>query len=91
MGGVVGQKLWRLGRSHQVMCITHLPQMASFGDQHFRVEKLVNKGRTITQVSRLDGEERLLELAQMLGEVSEGTLRSAHDLLQMAQTQMRFA
>ncbi len=87
VGSVVGQKLWHLGRSHQVMCITHLPQMASFGDQHFRVEKLVNKGRTITQVSRLDGEERLLELAQMLGEVSEGTLRSAHDLLQMAQTQ----
>jgi DNA repair protein RecN (Recombination protein N) len=84
VGGVVGQKLWHLGRAHQVMCITHLPQLASFGDQHFQVQKLVNKGRTTTQVVPLDGDERILELAQMLGEVSEGTLRSAHDLLQSA-------
>src|SRR5512141_2832219 len=84
VGGVVGQKLWNLGRAHQVMCITHLPQLAAFGDQHFQVEKLVNNGRTTTQVKRLDGEERLLELAQMLGEVSENTLRSAHEILQSA-------
>jgi len=85
VGGVVGQKLWQLGRIHQVLCITHLPQLAAFGDQHFQVEKLVQDGRTTTQVHPLTGDERLLELAQMLGEVSEGTLRSAHDIAQSAE------
>lgn len=84
VGGVVGQKLWQLGRSHQVLCITHLPQLAAYGEQHFQVQKMVKNGRTTTQVRRLGGEERLLELAGMLGEVSEGTLRSASDLLQSA-------
>lgn len=84
VGSVVGLKLWQLGRSHQVLCITHLPQLAAFGDQHFQVQKVVRDGRTTTQVRRLEGEERLLELAGMLGEVSEGTLRSASDLLQSA-------
>ncbi len=84
VGGVVGQKLWHLGREHQVMVITHLPQLAAYGDQHFQVQKLIQNGRTLTQVKRLDDPERLLELAQMLGEVSEGTLRSAHDILQSA-------
>jgi DNA repair protein RecN (Recombination protein N) len=84
VGGVVGQKLWNLGRAHQVLCITHLPQLAAFGDQHFQVQKLIENGRTITQVKKLEGDERMLELAQMLGEVSEGTLRSAHEILQSA-------
>lgn len=86
VGQVVGLKLWNLGRSHQVLCITHLPQLAAFGDQHFRVEKLINNGRTTTSVARLTDDDRMLELAQMLGEVSEGTLRSANDILQSAQT-----
>ena len=84
VGQVVGLKLWNLGRSHQVLCITHLPQLAAFGDQHFRVEKVIQNGRTSTSVVRLENEDRMLELAQMLGEVSEGTLRSASDILQSA-------
>jgi DNA repair protein RecN (Recombination protein N) len=84
VGMVVGHKLWNLSRTHQVFCVTHLPQLAVFGDQHYQVQKLVKEGRTLTRVERLDGEPRLLELAQMLGEVSEGTLRSAHELLQTA-------
>ncbi|MCS6994735.1 MAG: DNA repair protein RecN [Anaerolineales bacterium] len=84
VGSVVGHKLWQLGRVHQVLCITHLPQLAAFGDQHFQVQKVFRNGRTTTQVRHLDGDERLLELAGMLGEVSEGTLRSASDLLQSA-------
>jgi DNA repair protein RecN (Recombination protein N) len=84
VGAVVGQKLWNLGQAHQVMVITHLPQLAAFGDQHFQVQKLIQDGRTITQVKGLDGEDRTLELAQMLGEVSEGTLRSAHEIQQSA-------
>lgn len=88
VGGVVGQKLWKLGRTHQVFCITHLAQLAAFGDQHFQVQKLVNNGRTSTQVRPLEGDARLIELAQMLGDVSEGTLRSAHDLLNLARENM---
>ncbi len=85
VGGTVGEKLWHLGRAHQVFVITHLPQLAVFGDQHFQVQKVVEQNRTLTKVAKLTGEARTLELAQMLGAVSEGTLRSAHDILQSAQ------
>ena len=84
VGMVVGHKLWNLSRTHQVFCVTHLPQLAVFGDHHYQVQKLIDKGRTLTRVEHLDGELRLLELSQMLGEVGEGTLRSAHELLQIA-------
>lgn len=84
VGLTVGQKLWHLARSHQVFCVTHLPQLAAFGDQHFQVQKVVQGERTYTQVEELDSEKRLLELSQMLGEIGEGTLRSAHELLQLA-------
>jgi DNA repair protein RecN (Recombination protein N) len=89
VGLTVGQKLWNLSRSHQVFCVTHLPQLAVFGDQHYQVQKLVDKGRTLTRVEQLDGEPRLLELSQMLGEVGEGTLRSAHELLQVARQMIK--
>ena len=86
VGGVVGEKLWNLGRTHQVMVITHLPQLAAYGDQHFQVQKIIENGRTLTRLTRLTGEPRTLELAQMLGAVTEGTIRSAYELLQSAQT-----
>jgi DNA repair protein RecN (Recombination protein N) len=89
VGMVVGQKLWNLSRSHQVFCVTHLPQLAVFGDEHYQVQKLIDKGRTLTRVEPLDGEPRLLELSQMLGEVGEGTLRSAHELLQTARQMIK--
>lgn len=84
VGGVVGQKLWQLARAHQVFCITHLPQLAAFGDEHFQVQKNIENGRTTSKVTKLDAEARLSELALMLGEVSESTLHSANDLLQSA-------
>jgi DNA repair protein RecN (Recombination protein N) len=84
VGLTVGQKLWSLARHHQVFCVTHLPQLAAFGDQHFRVQKIIQGERTYTRVEELEGEQRLLELSQMLGEIGEGTLRSAHELLQLA-------
>lgn len=84
VGMIVGQKLWNLSRTHQVFCVTHLPQLAVFGDQHYQVQKLVDGGRTLTRVEPLKGEAQMLELSQMLGEVGEGTLRSAHELLQLA-------
>lgn len=84
VGAVVGEKLWQLGRQHQVLCITHLPQLAAFGDQHFCVHKQVDSGRTTTRVSALDGESRLNELAQMLGQVSEVNRTAAREALEQA-------
>jgi DNA repair protein RecN (Recombination protein N) len=84
VGVVVGQKLWRLGRAHQVLVVTHLPQLAAYGDQHFRVAKRIVEGRTLTQVEPLTGDARRDELAQMLGGVTEGTLRSADEILEAA-------
>ena len=84
VGLVVGYKLWHLARNHQVFCVTPLPQLAAFGDEHYQVQKLIQANRTLTRVERLEGEPRLIELSQMLGEVGEGTLRSAHELTQVA-------
>jgi len=89
VGMTVGQKLWNLSRMHQVFCVTHLPQLAAFGDEHYQVQKLIQGNRTLTRVERLDGEPRLLELSQMLGEVGEGTLRSAHELMQVARQMIK--
>ena len=81
VGSIVGEKLWLLAKDHQVMCITHLPQLAAYGQQHFKVDKIIESGRTITTVEILDGETRRQELAQMLGELSEGTLKSAQEMI----------
>jgi DNA repair protein RecN (Recombination protein N) len=84
VGAVVGSKLWKLSREHQVLCITHLPQLAAFGDQHFSVEKRIEAGRTTTLVHGLQGSKRISELALMLGGESEVNLESAKALLQQA-------
>ena len=64
----VGLLLSRLGNDHQVICITHLAQIAAYADQHLRIEKLEREGRTITEVTLLtDRDQRVAELAQMLG------------------------
>ena len=89
VGLVVGHKLWNLARNHQVFCVTHLPQLAAFGDEHYQVQKLIQENRTLTRVESLNGETRLLELAQMLGQVGEATLQSAHEILQTAQDMTR--
>ncbi len=84
VGTVVGEKLWQLGRQHQVLVVTHLPQLAAFGDRHYRVSKHVQNERTTTQVERLDGRAREAELAQMLGGESEANLRAAQEALAVA-------
>jgi DNA repair protein RecN (Recombination protein N) len=63
----VGKRLYILGRTRQVLCITHLPQIAAVADHQFAVEKKVAKGRTTTTAKRLDGDDRVRELARMLG------------------------
>ena len=82
----VGRSLWSLARRHQVLCVTHLPQIAAYADAHFQIVKRERDGRTVTEVSRLDREGRIVELAQMLGG-GGGTvaLASASELLDRAE------
>jgi len=81
IGAVVGEKLYRLTTKHQVFCITHLPQLAGFGQQHYQVSKDVDGGRSYIQVQEISGEDRIRELATMLGGPSEKNLESARELL----------
>ena len=85
VGGIVGQKLLGLAEEHQVLCVTHLPQLAAFGDQHFKVDKEVVQERTVTRTQDLSNDERIPELALMLGGRSEPNLESASELLDAAQ------
>ncbi|WP_372678417.1 DNA repair protein RecN [Desulfosarcina sp.] len=64
---VVGKKLEALSKKHQLICITHLPQIARFGNQHYHIEKQVKNGRTTTTIRPMDPEERIKEIARMLG------------------------
>ncbi len=77
----VGEKLYRLSRVRQVLCITHLPQIAAFADTHFVVEKRIQDGVTSTVVRRLDMEERVREIARMLGGATPEALAHAAALL----------
>jgi DNA repair protein RecN (Recombination protein N) len=80
---VVGRKLRGLGSAFQVLCITHLPQIAAYSDTHFEIEKRVEGGRTSTTVRRLNGDGRVDELARMLGgeAITDGLRRSAREML----------
>ncbi len=85
IGSVVGEKLWQLGRQHQVLCVTHLPQLAAFGNQHIRVYKQVKDGRTYTTIDKLEQEARIEELAKMLGGNSQANRSAAQETLNNAQ------
>jgi DNA repair protein RecN (Recombination protein N) len=80
---VVGRKLRALGSAFQVLCITHLPQIAAYSDTHFEIEKRVEAGRTRTTVRRLNEPGRVEELARMLGgeAITDGLRRSAREML----------
>ncbi len=84
VGAVVGRKMRQLAQSHQVLCITHLPQLAAYGTQHYHVQKHVQGERTHTRVARLEGDARLRELAHMLGDSTETGLAAARRMLQAA-------
>ncbi|KXK52532.1 MAG: DNA repair protein RecN [Chloroflexi bacterium OLB13] len=82
IGTVVGEKLWTLTHGHQVMVVTHLPQLAGFADRHYHVKKIAQADRTSTQVTMLDNEaDRISELAAMLGTIGESGMASARDIL----------
>lgn len=80
---VVGARLQRLGQSYQVLCITHLPQIAAYGSTHYRIEKCVRNDRTITNVACVQGVQREEELARMIGgsDLSAAVLASAREML----------
>src|SRR6185436_2490249 len=80
---VVGGRLQRLARRFQVLCITHLPQIAAYGSTHYHIVKNIRSGRTLTEVSRVSGTEREEELARMIGgaEVSSTVRASAREML----------
>ena len=80
---VVGKKLASLSRFHQVICITHLAQIAKFGDHHYKVSKEISKGRTKTIVESLGNDKRVEEIARMLGgeKITQATLAHANEML----------
>jgi DNA repair protein RecN (Recombination protein N) len=83
----VGRSLKALAGRHQVVCITHLPQIACYGDHHYVVRKTAHKGRTITTMDELSGQDRLEEIARMLGgeKISAKTRAHAKEMLDKAQ------
>jgi DNA repair protein RecN (Recombination protein N) len=80
---VVGRLLKRLGQDRQVLCVTHLPQVASQGNQHFQVSKRNDAGKTVSQIQALDSKSRVEEIARMLGglEITATTRKHARELL----------
>ncbi len=90
---VVGEKLRGLGRRSQVLCITHLPQIAAAGATHFYIEKAVRGRRTMTSVTRLDETARVEEIARMMGGGDAGpqARASARELLEAAGARERTA
>ncbi len=93
LGAVVGAKLWHLTATHgpddighQVLCVTHLPQLAGFGDAHFKVVKEVVDSRTVTHVRRLSADDRVAELAQMLGTHGASAESGARAILDQARS-----
>lgn len=87
----VGLSLWRLARHHQVLCVTHLPQIAAHADAHLHIAKTVREGRTVTAITQLSDEHRVGEIAAMLGgaEASAVSQLAARELLDRAQAMHR--
>jgi DNA repair protein RecN (Recombination protein N) len=90
-GEVIGRKLWNLSRHHQVICVTHLPQIAVFADAHYRVSKHTAGNRTVSSIEALKGEARLNELAVMIGgpRYTASALNAAGELIEKAEAWKR--
>ena len=83
---MVSEKMNVLGKSHQIICITHLPQIAAMADSHFLIEKSVENQATVSKIHKLTDEESVEELARMLGgvEITDTVLENAREMKQMA-------
>lgn len=86
----IGKKLAELGRFHQIICITHLAQIAKFGQHHFKISKHIEDGRTATRIEPLSQQERINEIARMIGgeNITEVTMQHAREILESAVTNM---
>ena len=83
---MVSEKMNLLGRSHQIICITHLPQIAAMADAHYLIEKAVSNGATVSKIRRLDTAETVDELSRMLGgvEITDKVRESAREMKELA-------
>ena len=86
-GEVIGRKLWKLSKHHQVVCVTHLPQIAAFADSQFRVTKRASGERTASHIETLDRDMRVKELAAMIGgpKYTANALNAARELIENAE------
>lgn len=91
MGEVIGEKLRSIARSRQVICITHLPQIASYADEQWKVNKLVKNGKTFSTIENLSGESRLEEIADMIrgSEKTDITRKQAQEMLRDAKRKVK--
>ena len=78
LGTITGKKLKEISQNRQVLLITHLPQIASFADTHFKISKSVKAGRALTNVELLDKDERIKEIAKMMSGEHESKISITH-------------
>ena len=83
---MVAGKLGELSKDHQIICITHLAQIAAMADYHYMIDKGLEDGRTVTNIYALDGEQSEREIARLLGgeEITEASLTNARELIEKA-------
>jgi DNA repair protein RecN (Recombination protein N) len=83
---MVSEKMNLLGKNHQIICITHLPQIAAMADAHFLIEKSVENSTTVSRIHELSDKESVKELARMLGgvEITDTVLKNAQEMKDMA-------
>ncbi len=84
IASVVGKKMYEISRKKQVLCITHLPQIASFADVHYSVVKEIKENKTETNIKQLNKKERILEIAKLLSgeKVTESSIKAAQELIE---------
>jgi DNA repair protein RecN (Recombination protein N) len=83
---MVAEKICTIGRNHQVICITHLPQIAAFADHHYLIEKKVTDKKTVTEIVKLNKEQEINELARLMGgaKITETVISSAKEMKELA-------
>ena len=83
---MVSEKMNLLGKNHQIICITHLPQIAAMADSHYLIEKSVENQSTHSRIHKLDQEQSVKELARMLGgvEITDTVIQNAREMKEMA-------
>lgn len=88
---IVGKKLLDISKKHQIICITHLPQIAAFGDHHYKIDKITSGEATHTTVSPLDQKDKISEIARLLGgiNITDTTLKSAEELISLSRNQAK--